>query len=74
MAYNVRHIQRVLLLHNETETLFSQRKCYSQVFLFGVDVYETWPRGYKTFFVLNSVEHEILNHRKYEYIKKFSIL
>ena len=23
--------------------------------------YVTWPRGYKTFFVLNSVEHEILN-------------
>ena len=22
---------------------------------------ESWPRGYKTFFILNSVEHEILN-------------
>ena len=31
------------------------------------------PRGYKTFFVLNSVEHEILNTHKYEHIKKFSI-
>ena len=31
------------------------------------------PRGYKTFFVLNSVEHEILNPRKYENIKIFSI-
>ena len=31
-------------------------------------------RGYKTFFVLNSAEHEILNARKYKSIKKFSIL
>ena len=28
-------------------------------------------RGYKTFFVLNSVEHEILNAHKYKDIKKF---
>ena len=32
------------------------------------------PRGYKTFFVLNSVEHEILNAHKYKDIKKFSFL
>ena len=31
------------------------------------------PRGYKTFFVLNSVEHEILNAHKYKNIKKFGI-
>ena len=30
------------------------------------------PRGYKTFFVLNSVEHEILNAHKYKNIKKSS--
>ena len=24
-----------------------------------------WPRGYKTFFMLNSGEHEILNAHKY---------
>ena len=29
------------------------------------------PRGYKTFFLLNSVEHEILNAHKYRNIKKF---
>ena len=29
-------------------------------------------RGYKTFFMLNSVEHEILNAHKYKNIKKFS--
>ena len=28
-------------------------------------LYETWSRDYKTFFVLNSVEHEILNAHKY---------
>ena len=31
-----------------------------------------WARGYKTFSMLNSVEHEILNAHKYENIKKFS--
>ena len=30
-----------------------------------------WPRGYKTFFMLNSVEHEILNAHKYKNIKEF---
>ena len=34
---------------------------------------QSWPRGYKTFFILNSSEHEILNAHKYENIKKFSI-
>ena len=29
-------------------------------------------RGYKTFFMLNSVEHEILNAHKYKNIKKYS--
>ena len=31
----------------------------------------TWPRGYKTFFMPNSVENEILDARKYKNIKKF---
>ena len=35
--------------------------------------YENWPRGYKTFFILNSVEYEILNAHKYKNIKKFSM-
>ena len=30
----------------------------------------TWPRGYKTFFMLNSVQHEILNAHKYKNMKK----
>ena len=32
-----------------------------------------WPRGYKTFFVLNSVEHEISYAHKYKNIKKFGL-
>ena len=32
-----------------------------------------WPRGYKTFSMLNSAEHEILNVRKYKNIKKFCL-
>ena len=34
----------------------------------------TWHRGYKTFFMLNSVEHGISNARKYKNIKKFGFL
>ena len=30
----------------------------------------TWPRGYKTFFMLNSVQHEILNAHKYKNMEK----
>ena len=26
----------------------------------------SWPRGYKTFFMLNSAEHEIFSANKYE--------
>ena len=32
---------------------------------------DTWPRGYKTFSMLNSVEHEILNVYKYREIRLF---
>ena len=35
---------------------------------------ENWPRGYKTFFMLNSAEHEILNARKYKKINKLGFL
>ena len=31
------------------------------------------PRGYKTFSMLHSVEHEILNAHKYKDVKKFGI-
>ena len=33
----------------------------------------TRARGYKTFFMLNSAEHEILNAHKHQNIKKLSI-
>ena len=32
-----------------------------------------WLRGYKTFSMLNSVKHEILNAHKHKNIKKLSI-
>ena len=35
---------------------------------------QLWPQGYKTFFMLNSVEHEILNAHKQKNIKKFDTL
>ena len=34
--------------------------------------YQTEPQGYKTFFILNSVEHEILNAHKYKKISRNS--
>ena len=34
---------------------------------------QSGPRGYKTFFMLNSAEHEILNAHKYKDIKKFGL-
>ena len=33
---------------------------------------KAWTWGYKTIFMLNWVEHEILNAQKYKNIKKFS--
>ena len=33
-------------------------------------VQQSWPQGYKTFFVLNSVEYEFLNAHKYKNILK----
>ena len=33
-----------------------------------------WPRSYKTFFMLNTVEHEILDDHKYKNIKKFGFV
>ena len=32
-----------------------------------------WPRGYKTFFMLNSSEHKILTAQKTEMLKKICI-
>ena len=36
-------------------------------------VHHSWARGYQTFSMLNSAEHEILNAHKYKNIKKFCI-
>ena len=36
-------------------------------------LHANWPRGYKTFFMLNSAEHEILNVHNYRNSKKFGL-
>ena len=36
------------------------------------NILDSRARGYKTFAMLNSVEHEILNGHKYKNIKKFN--
>ena len=37
-----------------------------------VNIFKTiWPRGYKTFSMLNSTEHEISNAHKFKYISFF---
>ena len=43
-----------------------------EVLVRGIPDRETRPRGYKTFFMFNSDEHEILNAHKYKSIMKFS--
>ena len=57
-------------------------KTASQIMVFNInsvflchvtDQHQNSPRGYRTFFVLNSVEHEILNTHKYKNIKKFGL-
>ena len=35
---------------------------------------ESWPRGYKTFFMLNSTEHKISTAQKNQQMKKFLAL
>ena len=44
-----------------------------KVWFWDTDMFSIKALGYKTFFMLNSAEHEILNTHKYENIKKFSI-
>ena len=36
----------------------------------GWQIEQTWPRGYKLFFMLNSAEHEIFSAYKYENANK----
>ena len=51
--------------------------CSSFAWMLSYKQKQTWPRGYKTFFVLNSTEHEISTaHKKLKYrqMKKFLAL
>ena len=52
----------------------SGEKVFIDFAIFSIGNYfksSTRPRGYKTFSMLNSVEHEISNAHKYKNIKKF---
>ena len=51
----------------------TNKKNYLRIILNTPSYLELWPRGYKTFFVLNSTEHEILNAHQYKDIKKFGL-
>ena len=56
-------------------TLMSRKKSYSAELSMIFYNLETRPRGYKTFFMLNSIEHEILTahkYKKYQEILHFS--
>ena len=51
---------------------FKQYSCgMPQLFPSGLPA--AWAQGYKSYFMLNSAEHEILDAHKYKNIKKFSI-
>ena len=60
--------------------IFKSQLVFNETALFVAHLYKcteeplnhSRARGYKTFFVLNSVEHEISNAHKYKNIKKFS--
>ena len=47
-------------------------KGYPFLRLFGI--FLSRPRGYKTFFVLNSTEHEILNAHKYKKYQEIRLI
>ena len=55
-------VQIMLATKNETKMTAEEKK-YKLLYVIR-------PRDYKTFFMLNSVEHEILNAHKYKNIKK----
>ena len=38
--------------------------CHNSITIYGPHREKTWPRGYKTFFMLNSTEHEISTAHK----------
>ena len=57
---------------NGSNTFGTMKICSRQGLFELISVnYSTRPRGYKTFFMLKSVKHEMLNAHKYINIKKF---
>ena len=63
-----------MLLQTENNEPRCAVNCFRIVFAkSSFRTYEARSRGYKTFFVLNSIEHKILNAHKYKNIKKFGL-
>ena len=57
-----------------TTDVLSSTKEHASPFTLVSKAHEREARGYRTFFMLNSVEHEILNAHKYKNIKKSAFL
>ena len=54
------------LHHLQSNNIYSSYQCPAK--------HRSWPRGYKTFFMLNSIKQENLNAHKYKRIKIFGFL
>ena len=63
MGTHLKCLSEVLLIH--THSICCHREIRIPA-LFGWRKYNIWPRGYKTFFMLNSAEHENFSVNKYE--------
>ena len=61
-------------LTEEIEVLSRWTECCSELYSMRfIATMQFWVRGYKTFSMLNSAEHELSNANTYQNIKKFSI-
>ena len=77
MAENIKSVIIVLKMYwhtsdtTSTSSHFSMRGHKLMIVIAGYILAATRPRGHKTFFMLNSVEHDFLNAHKDKNIKKF---
>ena len=64
----------VTKLNRMPQRISFYRVCFRSIPVWPMDVVMmmNWPQGYKTFSILNSIEHEILNAHKCKNIEKFS--
>ena len=85
ICFNVKHIKYrpkfclfiyiIPLLNGKSlrEPVNGKHRMRNTKHIYNCRFFGSWLRDYKTFFVLNSFEHEFLNAHKYKYIKKFSL-